>query len=459
MTERWRRPAAVAAIVLLALVVLTSLVGFVDDLRRLLIDVPLLLIALVAAWHALTRTGVQRLIAIVVCVAALGGVVAVALDEGGPTAIGLLARVAMLLAAVGLARFALARDIRSLRASATPGRPVPPARHGALLLNLRSGGGKAERFHLVDECRRRRIEPIVLRPGDDMLRLARDAIENGADVIGVAGGDGSQALVATVAAETGTPMVVVPAGTRNHLALDLGLDREDVVGALDAFGDAVERPMDLASVNGRAFVNNVSLGLYAAIIRSPDYRDAKVETTLATVPRVLGPGTQAFDLRFTGPRGEFHEQADLIQVSNNPYGERAVGAAGSRPRLDTGRLGVVALTLGRDRRARAFLGALAAGHPERFDGFSSWTTETFTVTSDAPIDVGLDGEAVSMEPPLTFTIGERSLRVRLPTHAIGYSPAARRLGWRPAGRHLWRTAIGRDGGAMAAEAGTPAHAS
>jgi hypothetical protein len=120
MTERWRRPAAVAAIVLLALVVLTSLVGFVDDLRRFLIDIPLLLIALVAAWHAITRTGVRRLIAIVVCVAALGGVVAVALDEGGPTAIGLLARVAMLLAGVGLARFALARDIRSLRASATP---------------------------------------------------------------------------------------------------------------------------------------------------------------------------------------------------------------------------------------------------------------------------------------------------------------------------------------------------
>ena len=96
-------------------------------------------------------------------------------------------------------------------------------------------------------------------------------------------------------------MVVVPAGTRNHLAMDLGLDRGNVVGALDAFGAARERAIDLGEVNGRVFVNNVSLGLYAEIIRSPDYRDAKVETTLSALSRLLGPGSRPFDLRFTGP--------------------------------------------------------------------------------------------------------------------------------------------------------------
>ena len=96
----------------------------------------------------------------------------------------------------------------------------------------------------------------------------RDVAASGVDVLGMAGGDGSQAMVGTVAAEVGLPMVVVPAGTRNHLALDLGLDRDDVVGALDAYGEAVERTMDLADVNGHVFVNNVSLGLYAAIVRS-----------------------------------------------------------------------------------------------------------------------------------------------------------------------------------------------
>ena len=158
-------------------------------------------------------------------------------------------------------------------------------------MNLKSGGGKAERFHLEDECRARGIEPIVLTWGDDLLQLARDAIDRGFDVIGMAGGDGSQALVASVAAERGVPMVVIPAGTRNHFALDLGLDRDDVVGALDAYGEALEHAIDLGDVNGRVFVNNVSLGLYATIVRSPEYRDAKRETTLAALPQMLGPGS------------------------------------------------------------------------------------------------------------------------------------------------------------------------
>src|SRR4029077_4005061 len=106
-------------------------------------------------------------------------------------------------------------------------------------MNPRSGGGKATRFGLVDECHKRGIEPIMLEPGDDLLVLAEDAVTRGADVLGMPGGDGSQALVATVAAKHGLPHVVVPAGTRNHLALDLGLDRDDVVGALDAYSDGV----------------------------------------------------------------------------------------------------------------------------------------------------------------------------------------------------------------------------
>ena len=309
-------------------------------------------------------------------------------------------------------------------------------------MNLWSGGGKAERFHLVDECEQRGIEPVVLRRGDDLIELARDAIDRGADVIGMAGGDGSQALVASVAAERGIPMVVVPAGTRNHLALDLGLDRDDVVGALDAFGEAKQRQMDLGDVNGRVFVNNVSLGLYAAIVRSPAYRDAKVDTTLATLPTVLAPGTEPFDLRYSGPDGEPHQRAHMIQVSNNPYGS-TLATLGSRPRLDTGRLGLVSLEILSDAEAAAFLAALATGYPERFHGLRSWVATSFEVTSGSPIDVGLDGETLSMDPPLSFSIRSRVLAVRLPVHAIGYSPSARAMGWRSALQNVWRVATGR----------------
>jgi diacylglycerol kinase family enzyme len=264
---------------------------------------------------------------------------------------------------------------------------------------------------------------------------------SGVDVLGMAGGDGSQAMVGTVAAELGLPMVVVPAGTRNHLALDLGLDRDDVVGALDAYGEAVERTMDLADLNGHVFVNNVSLGLYAAIVRSPAYRDAKADTTLATLPQVLGPDTEPFDLRFAGADGVEHRGAHLVQISNNPYGATS-GARSSRPRLDTHQLGVIALVLREEGGAASFLAALATGHPERYRGLTSWATPTFEVTSGGPVDIGLDGESMVMEPPLRFSIRPTPVRVRLPKQAIGYSPAARKLGWVESMHQLWRVVLG-----------------
>ena len=271
----------------------------------------------------------------------------------------------------------------------------------------------------------------------DWLQTVRDVAASGVDVLGMAGGDGSQAMVGTVAAEFGLPMVVVPAGTRNHLALDLGLDRDDVVGALDAYGEAVERTMDLADLNGHVFVNNVSLGLYAAIVRSPEYRDAKVDTTLATLPQVLGPDTEPFDLRFTGPDGVEHTARTCIQISNNPYGKGA-----SRPRLDTHQLGVIALVLDKARRGpAAFLAAVASGHPERFDGLTSWATPTFEVTSGGPIDVGLDGEthghgpaAAVLDPPdpgpgAAAEARHRLLACRTPARLVGKSPPT--VGGRP----------------------------
>ncbi|HEV3133681.1 MAG TPA: diacylglycerol kinase family protein, partial [Acidimicrobiia bacterium] len=368
-----QRIAAVVVIVLLGVVLVTSVLSVVDDARLLVLSVPLLLVTLFAAWYALTRTGGRRLIGTTVCVAAVLGVLGLAIFGLSNGRLGVLAGLFGVLLAVALARYALGRGTRELKQRRTPGVAVAAAAHGVLIMNLKSGGGKAERFHLADECRKRGIEPVILRQGDDLLQLANDAVDRGADVVGMAGGDGSQALVATVAANRSVPMVVVPAGTRNHLALDLGLDRNDVVGALDAFGDAFERPIDLADVNGRVFVNNVSLGIYATIVRSPEYRDAKVDTTLAAVPKILGPGARPFDLRFAKPDGDRREGAHVLQISNNPYGNKSLNARTSRPRLDTKRLGVVSLEIADDRAASAFLTAFAAGQPERFAGYESWT--------------------------------------------------------------------------------------
>jgi diacylglycerol kinase family enzyme len=438
-----RRLAAILAILMVATVLVGTLARVVSDPLRVLAELLLLTVLVGGAWIALTRAGPRRVIAVLVALVALVALLASLVSAEGYLLLSLVARILALAIAVGLAKYALGTTQVALQQTETPGAPVPPAARGILFMNLKSGGGKAERFHLVDECRSRGIEPVVLERGMDWLETVREKAASGDyDVLGMAGGDGSQAMVGTVAAEFGLPMVVVPAGTRNHLALDLGLDREDVVGALDAYGEAVERQMDLADVNGHVFVNNVSLGLYAAIVRSPEYRDAKVDTTLSTLPKVLGPDTEPFDLRFAGRDGVEYRGAHVVQISNNPYGSTA-GGLGSRPRMDTHQLGVIALVLGKEGGAASFLAALATGHPERFQGLASWATPTFEVTSGAPIEIGLDGETEVMDPPLRFSIRPSPVRVRLPKHAIGYSPAALSLGLRDAMRELWGVVLGR----------------
>jgi diacylglycerol kinase family enzyme len=309
-------------------------------------------------------------------------------------------------------------------------------------VNPRSGDGKADRVGLAAACEARGIRVVMLEPGSDLRSLAEAAADGGADAIGMAGGDGSQAIVAAVAAARDLPMVVVPAGTRNHFALDLGLDRRDVLGALDAFGDAIERRIDLAEVNGRVFVNNVSLGLYAEIVRSPAYRDAKVDTALSALPSMLGPGTEPFALSFTDGVGRRHERAHLIQVSNDPYGATIDGRT-TRPRLDAGVLGVISVEVTGDRAARSLIAAAAAGHPERSEGYASWVAPSFEVDAPAPVAAGLDGESVTLEVPLVFTTRPRALRIRLPRHAIGASPAGRSLEPRDAMLGVCRVAIGR----------------
>ena len=180
---------------------------------------------------------------------------------------------------------------------------APRATHPVLLMNPRSGGGKATRFRLGDRCRDLGVEPVVLGPGDDLVALAEAAVARGSDLLGMAGGDGSQALVATVAARHGIPFVVVPAGTRNHFARDLGVGT-GVVGSLSAFVDGVDVRVDLAEVNGRVFVNNASMGAYAELVRSPRYREAKVRTAVELLPELVGPSAVPVDLRYALPGGE-----------------------------------------------------------------------------------------------------------------------------------------------------------
>jgi diacylglycerol kinase family enzyme len=240
----------------------------------------------------------------------------------------------------------------------------------------------------------------------------------------MAGGDGSQATVASVAMRHNVAHVCVPAGTRNHFAQDLGLDRNDVVGALDAFTDGVERRIDLASVNECIFVNNASIGVYAEVVQEDAYRDAKVGTWRRMLPEMLGPDAKSIDLQFEGPDARSWPDAALVVVSNNPYQLKRLAGAGTRPRLDTGRLGILATRIhgARDLAKLVTLGTV--GQSRRFKGLFDWSCPEFEVRSSALVPVGLDGEALLLAPPLRFVSLPCVLRVRVPRHASGVSPSA-----------------------------------
>jgi diacylglycerol kinase family enzyme len=452
-----RRLAALAALVCVAAAALLVLVEVARNFLALLGGGLGLVLCVFAAWYVISRRGAARLAAAVIMAAALALVIISLIYAD--IRIWRVALAAVLAAAsVVSARYALRRSPGALESAAGRRTAVTPARHPVLILNLKSGGGKAERFRLAQECRRRGIKTVVLGPDDDLLQLAQDAVAQGADVIGMAGGDGSQALVAAVAARSGLPYVCVPAGTRNHFALDLGLDRDDVVGALDAFGAGTERRIDLASVNGRTFVNNASLGLYAAITEQSQYRDAKLRTAAAVLPSLLGPDAEPLDLSFTGPDGTSYPGAQMILVSNNPYQLAHAGGRGTRKRIDGGVLGIVTARITSAADAAQFAALQAAGQTRRFAGWLEWSAPSFEIRSAGLVQLGVDGETLAMDPPLLFQSQPGALRVRLPPHAIGVSPAARavRILTRSTAADLARVSAGRPAArslAASAEAG------
>ena len=311
--ERW-----LARLALLALLVAAVLPLAAAGWRGLLLPFVIaghLALVVIGAWLALAHRGAVRLVGVVL---AVGAVVSIAVLTIRANLLWVVIVCAVLLVLSAVAGRAALR-----RGMPAPYRAVelavePPSRP-FLIMNPRSGGGKVVRFGLREKAESLGAEVAVLEgPGTvDVAELARDAVARGADLLGVAGGDGTQALVAAVAAEHDVPLLVISAGTRNHFALDLGLDREDPSTCLDALRDGVEMRVDLGEVNGRPFVNNVSFGAYAAIVERPEYRDEKLKTTLDLLPDLL--------TSTTGPR--------LVARAGHGHAARPAGAAGQQQPL------------------------------------------------------------------------------------------------------------------------------
>ncbi|MGI5456483.1 diacylglycerol/lipid kinase family protein [Streptomyces sp. CA-249302] len=387
-------------------------------------------VSLVAVWWALTRRGWFRTAAVGLAVAAPAAAIALFV------AAHLLWLLFLLLGLWGLAvwagRFALS-STQSQVVRVVEYETPPPARP-FLIMNPRSGGGKVERFGLAAKAEKLGARVHLLDPArpdgpEDVAAVARDAIAGGADLLGVAGGDGTQALVAAVAAEHDIPFLVISAGTRNHFAMDLGLDRDDPSTCLDALTDGVEIRVDLGFAGGNPFVNNASFGAYAAIVQSAEYRDDKVRTTLDLLPELLtrekGPRLTAHLAGTADPAGVVLDSPQAVLVSNNPYRMDDIAGLGRRERMDLGVLGVLGIKV--DGAAQA-VGLLRGRQAE---GLTSATAREVVVDADQDaIAVGVDGEALMLTTPVRCRVEPGALRARVPRTRPGVPAAKPALDWR-----------------------------
>ncbi|MGY4903162.1 diacylglycerol/lipid kinase family protein [Streptomyces sp. 900116325] len=392
-----------------------------------------LVVCAVGVWWFVAHRGVVRLIGALLAVAAPVGVLVLLAHDG----LWLTALVLFLCwsAALACARAALRRS--------RPERPrpaivVPPPNRPVLIMNPRSGGGKVGRFGLVERAEELGAWVILLDPSApaDVAALARQAVADGADLLGVAGGDGTQALVAAVAAEHDLPFLVVCAGTRNHFAMDLGLDRSDPSRCLDALTDGEELRVDLGDVAGRAFVNTVSFGVYADVVQRPEYRDDKAGTALTLMPDLLlGEEVRRLDAQVDGTA--LSSQQALL-VSNNPYASPDdLRRGGCRPRLDDGELGVLGI-----RVEDATQAADLAVRGSQSTGLTVMTAQRVEVTTDRDeIPVAVDGEALRMPTPVVCTLRPGALRVLVPRDRPGVVVPPPSVNW----RRIIDLAVGRTG--------------
>jgi diacylglycerol kinase family enzyme len=419
VAQRWlARLALVAAVA--ALLVPPVVAGLRQSIALVLVGLAGLALTAAGAWWAVAHKGPVRWLAAALAVAA------------PLTVLALYTRARLtwvVLLSLGLLVLAVAAGRAALRRDAIPERmrehEVPPPRRPYLIMNPRSGGGKVVRFGLKDKAEALGAEVAVLEgPGTvDVAELARQAVADGADLLGVAGGDGTQALVAGIAAEHDIPLLVISAGTRNHFALDLGLDREDPSRCLDALKDGVELHVDLGFIAGRPFVNNASFGAYAAVVQSPAYRDDKRRTTMEMLPELLagqkGPRlvAKAANVTIEGPQA--------VLVSNNVYGMGDIAGLGRRARLDRGTLGVFAVTVSSAVQAAG----LVRGTNSR--GLTRLAEHEVAVDADtAEIPVGVDGEALLLATPVRCTLRRAALRVRVPRDRPGVPDPKPIMDWK-----------------------------
>lgn len=293
-----------------------------------------------------------------------------------------------------------------------------------LIINPKSGNGRAQKAGLAGAAKRMGIKVIVTKRGQDIQKLARDAIADGADVLGISGGDGSIGAVAKVAMQHDLPLVVLPGGTRCHFARDLGMDPRYLIDALMGF-TGVERRVDVGDINGRIFLNNVSLGAYADIVDHPEYREQKLAVTRKVLQEIVAGKKSAYPMRFSTPEGSVTEAVQVL-IGVNRYTSMKVLELGHRERMDEGVLQVNVVL----RLTDAFIGRLLRSLSlDRLRGkmavedFQQFDTKKLRIKNrEKKMVVGVDGEREEYKTPIVVSCRPGALKLCVPAEGVRPRP-------------------------------------
>jgi diacylglycerol kinase family enzyme len=252
---------------------------------------------------------------------------------------------------------------------------------------------------------------------EDLTAAAKDDPD---EVVVGGGGDGTISAVAGTLVGTGKTLGVLPLGTLNHFAKDLGIPL-DLGGAVQTIARGQVKEVDVAEVNGHVFINNSSLGIYPHIVSNREAQQERLGR--GKLPSALWATLHAFrrfpflDLRVNVDGQQLRRRTAFLFVGNNRY-EIAGFKLGQRARLDTGKLGLyLAHRTGRLGLFRLGWNALR-GRLHQEDDFESFLVEEATIEARKPrVLVAKDGEVEPLATPLHYRIRPRALRVMVPAES------------------------------------------
>jgi diacylglycerol kinase family enzyme len=400
---------ALLELALLAGAVVTGLILAFRNAGLLLLYAVFLVLLAVGGWVMFSGTGGRRRLGIFLAVGGILGLMASTLALARESVWLILLLAGLTIAYTALASVIASRYWAGQRAGvAGPNRFHRPW----LVVNPKSGDGRAIKADIPDKARAMGIQVHVTEAGDDIVALSEQAVADGADVLGVSGGDGTLAAVATVAMKHNLPLVVLAGGTKCHFAKDIGLSPDEIALGLDGF-TGVDRRVDVAEINGRTFLNNASFGVYAMSVIREDYRGNKAGVTRQVARDLVTSDQPYFPLHYIDDDGTRRDHAAVIQVGVNPVETFNLAEVGSRKRMDKGVLHVIVVPE-LDNQMAAQLGARLVPFGGQ-GGLREWTTTSFEVSDPTgKVPAGVDGETIEFDSPVQIRIKPQALRLSVP---------------------------------------------